>query len=447
MSYLRGMELRTTTQKILANLDIAALNAMQEAALTTIESKENTVLLAPTGSGKTLAFLLPVVQLLRPEAVGVQCLILSPTRELAIQIERVWQRMSTGYKVSTCYGGHSMQIETQSLSQPPALLIGTPGRILEHIARQTFDPKTVRILVLDEFDKSLSLGFEEQMREIIRALTGLQKRVLVSATAKMSIPEFTGIRNPQTLRFSQQEIATNEGLRLKSVMAPDADKRETLFRLLCALGDEPALIFCNLRETTEQIQTYLTQQGIDCAFFHGGMEQLDREKALIQFRNGSTLFLVASDLAARGLDIPVVRNVIHYELPVKENDFLHRNGRTARMHAEGTAYLLLSPEEPLPAYAGEHPEPVVLPEQTDLPPVARWTTLYISGGKKDKLSKVDVVGFLVQKGGIAKDDIGKIEILDFMSFVAVKKSVVRRVLKQVAEEKMKGKKYKINVAW
>ena len=441
------MEHNATAQKALANLGIATLNPMQEAALVAIESHENTVLLSPTGSGKTLAFLLPVAQLLRPDAVGVQCLILSPTRELAIQIERVWQRMGTGYKVSTCYGGHSMQLETQSLSQAPALLIGTPGRILEHISRQTFDPKNVRILVLDEFDKSLSLGFEAQMTDIIPSLVGLQKRVLASATTKMVIPEFTGIRNPKTIRFSQREMSTNDGLSLKSVMAPNADKRETLFRLLCALGAEPALIFCNLRETTEQIKAFLTQQGIDCAFFHGGMEQLDREKALIRFRNGSTLFLVASDLAARGLDIPVVRHIIHYELPLKSTDFLHRNGRTARMYAEGAAYLMLSPEEPLPVYVMQRPEPVLLPEQSDLPPASPWTTLYISGGKKDKLGKIDIVGFLGQKGGLSKDDIGTIEMLDFMSFVAVKKTEIKGLLQQIAQEKMKGKKYKITEAW
>jgi superfamily II DNA/RNA helicase len=445
--YLYPMELSPTTQKSLANLEIAALNAMQEAALTAIQDKDDIVLLSPTGSGKTLAFLLPVLELLSPDADGVQCLILSPTRELAIQIERVWQRMSTGYKVSTCYGGHSMQIETQRLVEPPALLIGTPGRIQEHITRETFDPKKVRMMILDEFDKSLSLGFVDQMTEIIQTLKGLQKRVLVSATTKMTIPEFTGIVNPETVRFTQRNMATNEGLLIKSVMSPTADKRETLFKLLCELGAEPALIFCNLRETTEQIKVYLKEKGMECAVFHGGLEQLDREKALIQFRNGSTLFLVASDLAARGLDIPIVQHVIHYELPSKHTDFLHRNGRTARMHAEGAAYLMLSSAEPLPVYVMDRPEPIELPEKNERPPVSLWVTLYISGGKKDKIGKVDIVGFLSQKGGITKEDLGKIEILDLMSFVAVKKSVVNHLLHQVAQEKMKGKKYKINVAW
>ncbi len=441
------MELQNLAQKALVNLGIEALNPMQEAAFEAIQTKDSTVLLSPTGSGKTLAFLLPIAQMLRPDTVGVQCMIISPTRELAIQIERVWQQMGTGMKVSTCYGGHSMPIETQSLSQPPALLIGTPGRLQEHLTRQTFDASSVVMLVLDEFDKSLSLGFQEQMTEIIRGLKGLKKRVLVSATTKMQIPDFTGIKQPEVLNFSRREIATNDGFLLKSVMAPEADKKETLFQLLCMLGSEQALVFCNLRESTEQVKAFLAQKGIDCAFFHGGMEQLDREKALIQFRNGSTVFLITSDLAARGLDIPTVQHVIHYELPLKNTDFLHRNGRTARMHAEGAAYLMLSPEESLPVYVMQKPESVVLPAQQVLPPASPWATLYISGGKKDKLSKVDIVGFLSQKGGLGKEDLGKIEMLDFMSFVAVKKTVVKELLLQIAQEKMKGKKYKINVAW
>ncbi len=441
------MEINTIAQKALTNLGIAELNRMQEAAVDSIINKPNTVLLSPTGSGKTLAFLLPIEQILDPKKAGVQCIIISPTRELAIQIERVWQKMSTGMKVTTCYGGHSMQIESQTLVEAPALLIGTPGRIMEHITRETFDTSTAKVLILDEFDKSLSMGFKEQMTEIVAALTGLEKRVLVSATNKMVIPEFTGIKEPNVLNFSKIEMNTNGGLVVKSLMAASEDKSEVLFHLLCHLGTEPTLIFCNLRETTEQVQSFLKELDIHSAFFHGGMEQLDREKALIQFRNGSTMYLVCSDLAARGLDIPEVKHVIHYELPLKSNDFLHRNGRTARMHAEGTAYLILAHRENLPVYMMQKPERMEVPATNSLPEDSPWTTLYISGGKKDKLSKIDIVGFLGKKGNLSKDDMGKIEILDFMSFVAVKKDIAYQLLKLVAQEKMKGKKYKINLAW
>ena len=429
----------------LSNLGIDSLNAMQETAIPAIQQHPNVTILAPTGSGKTLAFLLPILSLMKRDRQGVQCLVLSPTRELAIQIERVWQKMSTGFKVNTCYGGHPMQTEVQNLSQPPALLIGTPGRILEHVNRQTFDLADIHILVLDEFDKSLSLGFQEQMTEIIKWLKHVEKRILVSATDKQRIPLFTGIVNPKVLNFYKAAEKSTDGLVVKRVVAEGDDKDKMLFRLLCYLGSEPTLIFCNLRDSAEHVQAYLSDMGIHSAFFHGGMEQHDREKTLVQFRNGSTVFLAASDLAARGLDIPEVRNVLHYELPLKKDDFLHRNGRTARMHSDGTAYLLLLEDGPLPEYIKEAPDLVELPKQVNIPERSPWVTLYISGGKKDKLSKIDIVGFFSKIGKLEKEDIGKIEIMDFMSFVAVKKEASSALLKAVQGEKMKGKKYKIVV--
>jgi len=430
----------------LSRLGIPALNPMQESAVRAIQTHANVVLLAPTGSGKTLAFLLPILERMNPDVSGVQCLILSPTRELAIQIERVWQKMGTGFKVNTCYGGHSMQTETQNLSQPPALLIGTPGRILEHINRQTFSLEHIRALVLDEFDKSLSMGFQEQMAGIIVGLKGLEKRILASATDKQHIPQFTGITHPKVLNFYKNPEKSTDGLVVKRVVSARPDKDEALLNLLCYLGNDPTLIFCNQRDTTERVRDYLAQMGVACAVFHGGMEQMDRERTLVQFRNGSTVFLVASDLAARGLDIPEVKNVVHYEAPMKHNDFLHRNGRTARMHADGTAYLLLGKDEPLPAYLTEAPPPLFeVPLSDTLPASAPWLTLYISGGKKDKISKMDIVGFLSKKGGLQQDDIGKIEVLDHMSFAAVKKELAAGVLRAVQGEKMKGKKYKIVV--
>ncbi len=429
----------------LANLGIPALNALQETALPAIQNHPNVVLLAPTGSGKTLAYLLPVLSQLQADVAGVQCLILSPTRELAIQIERVWQKMSTGFKVNTCYGGHSMLIETQNLSQPPALLIGTPGRILEHITRQTFALDGIKILVLDEFDKYLALGFQEHMADIIKPLRALEKRILASATNKLHIPAFTGVTEPKVLNFYKVAEKSTDGLVVKRVLSPTEDKSRTLFDLLCFLGSESTLIFCNQRISTDTCRDELIDMGIPCASFHGGMEQQDREKTLVQFRNGSIVFLVASDLAARGLDIPEVRHVVHYELPPKKEDFMHRNGRTARMHAEGTAYLLMHEREPLPGYLEEPPPLLELPEDSPLPEPSPWVTLYISGGKKDKLSKMDIVGFLSQKGGLHKDELGKIEVLDFMSFAAIKKDKVAQLLPAVQAEKMKGKKYRIVV--
>ncbi len=439
------MQLNQAVPGILSNLAIASLNPMQESAADTILSKQDILLLSPTGSGKTLAFLLPVFQLLKKEENKVQCLILTPSRELAIQIENVWKKMGTGYKVSCCYGGHDMQTEIQNLAEPPALLIGTPGRIADHIKRASFVPDVLTTLVFDEFDKSLALGFEEEMAYIIGSLKHIDKRVFVSATASITIPAFAGIGELTVLDFINTTETAN-ALTVKLVLSEEKDKVNKLYDLLCYINTEPALIFCNHRDAVERTSTLLKEKGIDNAPFHGGMEQMQREQALIQFRNGSIQFLVATDLAARGLDIPEMKHVIHYHLPSTEAEFTHRNGRTARMHDIGTAYLLLHTEEPLPYYIHQKPEVLAIKAGQKPPKSPEWVTLYINGGKKDKLNKVDIVGFLSQKGKLERADLGLIIVKDYNSFVAVKKSIVKKMLPIVQQEKIKGTKYKIVIA-
>lgn len=445
------MNREQSTAQLLANLGITTLNPMQEAADRAIAPGADVLLIAPTGSGKTVAFLLPVLRLLNPDIPEVQCLILSPSRELALQIEGVWKQMATGFKVNTCYGGHSMETEIRNLSNPPALLIGTPGRIADHIDRRTFDTVAIRTLVLDEFDKSLEMGFHDQMAFIVDQLPNLHERVLVSATEGVRIPSFVGLRTPRTVRYGA-DVEAPPTLSLKAVYAPDNDKTETLFQLLCSLDSEPALIFVNLRETAERTRDELANRGILAGVYHGGMEQPDRERALIQFRNGSIRYLLTTDLAARGLDIPEMPHVIHYQLPLKEHEFVHRNGRTARMQATGTAYVILDPTEKYPDYlpgrgtADSLDEYPLLTQTSSLPKPPDFVTVYISGGRKHKLSKVDIVGFFGQKGGLEKGDLGRIDVLDFQSFAAVKREKVRDLLARIQNQKMKGKKYKIEVA-
>lgn len=439
------MEIYQDLSPILANLGIAALNPMQKEAREAILQEKAVLLLAPTGSGKTLAFLLPILQLLKPEQKSVQCLILAPSRELALQIEQVWKKMGTGFKVNVCYGGHLMATEIQNLSNPPAVLIGTPGRVADHIDRNTFDLNGIHTLVLDEFDKSLELGFHDQMAFILGGLRNLTKRILVSATSGVSIPDFTGVRSPTKVNFIPDDDL-NPQLTTKLVISEEKDKVETLFRLICALDSEAALIFCNHRDAAERTSAILNEMGIFSTFYHGGMEQDDRERALIQFRNGSVSYLITTDLAARGLDIPEMKYVIHYHLPLHEHEFLHRNGRTARMHASGTAYILLHRNEERPRYLPESLAEFKIPANKPLPNPPRFQTIYVSGGKKNKLNKIDIVGFFSQKGGLEKDDLGLIEVKDFISFAAVKKSKVKDLLAKIKDEKMKGKKYKIEVA-
>lgn len=444
-AYLYEMENNQQAAQVLSNLGIEALNPMQEAAQKAILQDNNILLVAPTGSGKTLAFLLPILQLLKPNKPSVQCLILTPSRELAIQIEQVWKKMATGFKVNVCYGGHSMATEIQNLSNPPALLIGTPGRIADHLTRNTFALNGIQTLILDEFDKSLDLGFHDQMAYIIEGLRNLNKRVLVSATSGIKIPEFVNFTLVTRLNFLP-ENEEKTALTMKLVISEDKDKVDTLFDLICSLNSESALIFCNHRDAVERTCELLNERGIYATFYHGGMEQDDRERALILFRNGSVNYLITTDLAARGLDIPEMKHVIHYHLPLQEHEFVHRNGRTARMHASGTAYLILHREEPRPKYVDKSLEILKLQATNDLPNPPAFVTIYISGGKKNKLNKVDIVGFFSQKGGLEKGDLGLIEVKDFNSFAAVKRERFRFLLEKIKDEKMKGKKYKIQVA-
>lgn len=426
-------------------MGIENLNEMQIAAQETILKEKDTLLLSPTGSGKTLAYLLPILQLLKEDKVKkVQCLVVVPSRELALQIEQVWKKMGTGFKVNVCYGGHSIETELNNLSNPPALLIGTPGRLTDHLERKSFSTESIGILVLDEFDKSLQLGFHKEMDTIISQLSNIQKRVLLSATSDVEIPEFVQIESPVILDYTQEE--KSETLSIKRVLSPEKDKIGTLFQLLCSFDSEPALIFCNHREVAERICNLLTKKGILTGYYHGGMDQDDRERVLIRFRNGSLNYLVTTDLAARGLDIPEMKHVIHYNLPSKESEFIHRNGRTARMHASGTAYIILYKEDRTPDYIPNDIDLLKIGQGLPLPNPPEYQTIYISGGKKNKLNKSDIVGFFLQKGKLDKSDVGLIVVKDFISFVAVRTASVKSLLNNIKEEKMKGKKYKIEIA-
>jgi ATP-dependent RNA helicase DeaD len=433
------------SNNILQNLGISALNEMQVAAQETILNDNNVLLLSPTGSGKTLAFLLPIFEILQPEILSVQCLILVPSRELGLQIEQVWKKMGTNYKVNACYGGHSIDIEIKNLSNPPAVLIGTPGRIADHIDRGTFRVDKIQTLILDEFDKSLQLGFHEQMSFIIGKLTHLNKRILVSATSDIEIPKYTRVINPTILDFIPNE-KEKTNLVTKLVISKEKDKIGSLFNLICSLKSQQAIVFCNHRDAAERISDTLNEKGIYATYYHGGMDQDERERALIQFRNGSVSYLITTDLAARGLDIPEMKHVIHYHLPSKEDEFTHRNGRTARMLASGTAYIIHNETEKKLDYIDYNMSILKVEESKSLPKPPEYQTIYISGGKKNKLNKIDIVGFFSQKGKLEKHDLGLIEVKDFISFAAVKFNKVKDLLHNIKDEKMKGKKYKIEVA-
>ncbi len=432
--------------KILANLDIEALNEMQEASIAANREHDNVLLLSATGSGKTLAYLLPVLQRIDTTSKHTQALIVVPSRELATQIEGVFKQMGTGLKITSCYGGHKREIEEQSLVEQPAVIVGTPGRLGDHIRRESINMGSIETLVLDEFDKTLELGFQEEVGFILDSLPNLNKRILTSATEAVEIPEFVHFDGYEKLDFVTGNDADEKLLEIQKILSPSKDKTEALFQLLCMANNRSSIVFCNHRDDVEQVSGKMKDKGIMNVFYHGGMEQQERDSALCKFKNGSANVLVTTDLAARGLDIPYIRYIIHYHLPPTEDIFTHRNGRTARMEASGTAILILSPTEYLPAYIDPEIAEVPLPEQAVLPEKPKWVTLFISAGKKDKVNKVDIVGFLAKKGELKKEDIGLIDVKDFSSFVAVRRSKAGYVMQQVKDEKLKNKKVKIYTA-
>jgi superfamily II DNA/RNA helicase len=434
-----------STDTILAKLKIKALNEMQLASMEAIGQQQNVLLLSATGSGKTLAFLLPLLRFLDPATTKTQALIIVPSRELALQIESVFKSMGTNMKVTCCYGGHLRETEENNLKQPPALIVGTPGRLADHIRRGNITVDSIETLILDEFDKSLELGFLEEMSFIVSSLKSIQQRILTSATEAVEIPAFIGMENTVKLSFLK-ENDTDTGLTVKTLRSDGKDKLETLFRLICMLGNRSAIVFCNHRESVERTSNWLKDKDIINEFYHGAMEQQERDAALCKFRNGTANVLVTTDLAARGLDIANIRYIIHYHLPGSEDIFTHRNGRTARMDASGTAIIILSPEETLPVYIDTAVEEITLPETVVLPDKPQWSTLFIAAGKKDKVNKIDIVGFLSNKGMLKKEDIGLIDVKDFFSFVAVKKIKISETLRLIKDQKIKNKKVKIAVA-
>lgn len=425
---------------ILKKLGINTLNSMQESASKAILSHSEIVILSPTGTGKTLAFLLPIISQLKPDQKDIQVLILVPARELAIQIEQSVREMGSGYKTNAVYGGKSSSKDRMELKHPPAILIGTPGRIADHIRRESIDIGHISTLVIDEYDKSLELGFAEEMEEILQSLPHLEKKILTSATEKVKIPPFVGLSNPKHLNFIKDiEIP----LQMKIVVSPNEDKLETLVKLLHHIGKKNGIVFCNFKDSIQKVSDYLSDEGIDSVNFYGGLEQNDRERALIKFRNGSVRLLIATDLAARGLDVPEMDFIIHFELPPRPDEFIHRNGRTARMDSEGTAYILKWKNEPLPIFIKETEQLALRNTIENL--AKEWDTLYISAGRKDKISKGDIAGLFLKQGNLNKEEVGMIELKQDCAYVSIPHSKSKSLIETLNNCRLKKVKVRINL--
>ena len=428
-------------EDVLAKLNIQQLNPMQEEAIAVIGKTTNTIILSPTGTGKTLAFLLPLIETLDPNIDEVQALILVPTRELAIQIEQVVRNMGTGYKVNAVYGGRPMSKDKIEIKHNPSILIGTPGRILDHFDSDRFSKESIETLVLDEFDKALEIGFEVEMSAILNELPNIKKRILTSATQGVGIPDFVKMDKPLVINYLQGKKESQ--LAIKTVVSTDRDKLPRLLDLLLHLGNDPGIIFCNFRDSIEEVSSFLQKNRIAHSCFSGGMEQKDRERSLIKFRNGTSQILIATDLAARGIDIPELKYIIHYELPHSLEEFIHRNGRTARVNAKGTAYVLKWEKEGLPSFIKDTGIADISKRTVRKPQF--WETLFISGGRKDKISKGDIAGLFFKQGNINKDQLGEIELKQDCAFVAVPLSIADQLVEKLNNSRLKKKKVRITV--
>lgn len=426
-------------------LGIENLNPMQVRMKEAASESRDIMLLSPTGTGKTLAFMLVVLKLLKPSTGRVQAVIIAPSRELVAQIAGIASTLARDFKITTLYGGHNALDEANSLQAGTDIIVATPGRLLDHIRRRNIDVMPTRILVLDEFDKSLELGFAEEMKKIISHLKNVSRTVLTSATPIASLPDFVKLSDPQKISFLKESSEVRSRMRVHEVRADSRDKLESLLRLLLALRAERAIVFVNYRESAERVAEYLRSKGIACALYHGALDQIEREKAIAKFNNGSRPVLVATDLAARGLDIEGVDAIVHYHQPLTQEAYTHRNGRTARVARTGDIYLLAGPDEELKPYV-KVDDRMPLPELKEKPLDPQWETLYIAEGKKEKLSRGDIAGFLIKEGGLSPDQVGKINVYDHYALVAVPRSNAASLVKSLAGMRLKGRKRRLRIA-
>ena len=437
------MKEKEIISNIREKLGIECLNDMQREMLDSINEPGDLVLLSPTGSGKTLAFIAPMLKELKAPNGKLQAVIIAPSRELVIQIFGIVRAIATGHKVTCCYGGHSVADERQSLSVVPSIIVSTPGRLLDHINREHINVFTTRLLVLDEFDKSLELGFHDEMKRILRHMPNIARRTLTSATMIDEFPDFLRLHQVRIVNFLADKKELDSRLTVWSVRSDAKDKLEAALSLLKSITPGRTIIFANHRESAERIQEFLVQRGVSAGLYHGGLDQQEREMALTLFDNGSNLILVTTDLGSRGLDIADVASIIHYHLPSSREIYTHRNGRTARVAANGNVYVLLGPTEEVPDYITFNDELSLNKANATAELKSQVASIYFNAGKKEKISRGDIVGFIANNGGITAQEIGTISLHDHYAIVAVPRAKVDDILSRIARLKIKNKRVRI----
>lgn len=446
--------------------DVVALNGMQEAMAS--DESRRVMLIAPTGSGKTLAFVIRLLRNMDAGVPGVKGVVIAPTRELVIQIADVVRKVAAGMRVTALYGGRSTEDERNSLAVTPDIVVATPGRLLDHLQRGSVDISGARSLVLDEFDKSLQLGFQDQMRRIVKRLRRLTLVVLTSATMMPELPDFAGtVADYRLYDYSDRVESPSGRTEYYEVVSPSRDKLVTLVRLLRSLPDGRVIVFVNYRDAAERVAQRLVKEGLPAGLYHGALDQQQRRVALEMFANGTTPVLVSTDLGSRGLDLPAVEAVVHYHAPVDDETRTHRNGRTARQGATGRVYEIIESgdgddradgeseisEESEKSDRSDWPEgsAVTVIAEDELRPSADpirsdWATLYINAGKREKISRGDVAGYVMKQGGLQRDEVGRIMVDDHYALVAVRRDRASEVLERLAGVKVKGVTVRVSLA-
>ena len=441
-------------------LDYTRLTPIQAQALPAILDGRDLIAQAPTGSGKTAAFGLGLLQKMDAGVIRTQALVLCPTRELADQVGKHLRKLATGIpnlKLSVLCGGIPLGPQLASLAHAPHVVVGTPGRVLELVQKDALDLRGVRVLVLDEADRMLDMGFDEPIRALVKRTPKDRQTLLFSAT----YPD--AIRNlAQAMLREPLEVSVDGGAQPTTIQAhffeADAARRAPqLAALLLQFRPESTVVFCNMRRDTEEVVGSLAHYGFTALALHGDMEQRDRDEVLVRFANRSCNVLVASDVAARGLDIDDIGAVVNYELPTDADTYLHRVGRTGRAGRGGLALSLVTPQERGRAALIEERmlesgggKPIRYQQVAPLDgkprevPQAAMITLRIDAGRTDKLRPGDIVGALTGDAGLPKDAIGKIDVFATRSYVAIARAQAHHALAQLRAGKIKGRKFRVN---
>ena len=451
-----GLALEPSLRAGLDALGYTTLTPIQAQSLPAILDRRDLIAQAPTGSGKTAAFGLGLLHHIDAGATRTQALVLCPTRELADQVGKQLRKLATGIanlKLSVLCGGIPLAPQLASLAQhAPQVVVGTPGRVLELVQKDALDLRGVRTLVLDEADRMLDMGFDEPIRALVKRTPKDRQTLLFSATFPESIRILAQAMLRDPLEVSVDGDAHAPRIETHFFEAEPARRAPQLAALLLQFRPESTVVFCNMRRDTEEVVGSLAHYGFAALALHGDMEQRDRDEVLVRFANRSCNVLVASDVAARGLDIDDIGAVVNYELPTDADTWLHRIGRTGRAGRDGLALSLVASSERNRAALIEQRQGMPLRFERIAPldgkprdvPQAAMVTLRIDAGRTDKLRPGDIVGALTGEAGLAKDAIGKIDVFATRSYVAVARAQAGQALERLRAGKVKGRRFRIH---